>query len=51
LCFDSVAARIVDEVVRLIPADMRREPHHHRLGDDESVGQAKVLRHAGQHRQ
>ena len=39
-------AGVLHHVMRLAAADMRREPHHHRLGHDQPAGQVEVAPHA-----
>ena len=39
------AAGGIDDIVRLLTADMRRQVHHHRLGDDQPLADVEVPGH------
>ena len=38
-------AGVVDDVMRDLPADMRGQAHHDRLGDDHAVGEIEIPPH------
>jgi hypothetical protein len=46
LARDHLAADVVDEVVRPLPAERGAEAHHHRLGHHQPLGQVEVGAHA-----
>ena len=44
--FDHLAANVVNKVVRALAAHVRGQAHHHRLGDDQALGDVQILAHA-----
>src|SRR3974377_1681999 len=42
---DNLAANVIDKIVRLLPAEIGTKPQHHRLGNDQSLGQIEVSAH------
>jgi len=46
IVLDRLAAQVVHEVVRVFPADVLAETHHHRFGHHEPVRHVDVRTHA-----